>query len=188
MTTRPMPAGYEAAIPYLTVRNARDAIAFYKNAFGATEVLCIAHGGEVGHAELEIGRAKIMLCDEFPDYDALSPQTIGGTPVMVHLYVEDVDAFTARAVAAGLKVLRPVMDQFYGDRGGKFEDPFGHRWWIASRKEDLSPEELKTRAATFFGGAAKAALVPNVGDCPVKNAWKLRISAWPGSQERIRRG
>jgi PhnB protein len=152
MLTKPMPKRCEAAIPYLTVRNASDAIAFYKNAFGASEALCIACGGKVGHAELEIGDAKIMLCDEFPNHDAFSPQTIGGSPVMIHLYVADVDSFTAHAVAAGLKVIRPVTDQFYGDRGGKFEDPFGHRWWIATHKEDISPEEVNIRAAAFLGG------------------------------------
>jgi PhnB protein len=156
-TVKPIPEGHQGAIPYLAVSNAGEAIAFYKAAFGAVEVLCIAHGGKVGHAELAIGGARIMLCDEFPDHNALSPQTIGGTPVMIHLYVEDVDAFTARAIDAGLKVLRPVMDQFYGDRGGKFEDPSGHCWWIATHKEDLSPEEIKNRAAAMFGGnAAKA--------------------------------
>ncbi len=154
MSAKPIPEGHEGAIPYLAVRNAGDAIAFYKSAFGAVEALCIEHGGKVGHAELAIGGARIMLCDEFPDHDALSPQTIGGTPVMIHLYVEDVDAFTSRAIGAGLKVLRPVMDQFYGDRGGKFEDPFGHRWWIATRKEDLSPEELRARAAALFASGA----------------------------------
>jgi PhnB protein len=136
------------------VSNASEAIAFYKAAFGAVETLCFEHGGKVGHAELEIGAARFMLCDEFPDHDALSPQTIGGTPVVIHLYVEDVDAFTARAVDAGLKVLRPVADQFYGDRGGKFEDPFGHRWWIATHKEDISSAELHRRAAALFGGDA----------------------------------
>jgi PhnB protein len=150
-TVKPVPEGHEGAIPYLCVNNASKAIAFYKNAFGAAEALCIAHEGKVGHAELEIGVARIMLCDEFPEYETLSPQTIGGTPVMIHLYVEDVDTFTARAVDAGLRVLRPVADQFYGDRGGKFEDPFGHRWWIASRKENIPPEELKKRAAALFG-------------------------------------
>ncbi|MGQ0444421.1 MAG: VOC family protein [Beijerinckiaceae bacterium] len=149
---KPIPEGQEGAIPYLALHNAGEAIAFYKAAFGAAEALCIAHGGKVGHAELEIGKARIMLCDEFPDHEALSPQTIGGTPVMIHLYVEDVDAFTARAVDAGLKVLRPVEDQFYGDRGGKFEDPYGHRWWIATRKEDIPPGELKRRAAALNGG------------------------------------
>jgi PhnB protein len=153
-TVKPIPEGHQGAIPYLTVSNASKAIAFYKAAFGAAEVLCIERGGKVGHAELAIGEAKIMLCNEFPGHDALSPQTIGGTPVMIHLYVEDVDAFTARAIGPGMKVLRPVADQFYGERGGKFEDPFGHRWWIATHKEDISPEELKNRAAALFGGEA----------------------------------
>ncbi|QBR72645.1 glyxoylase [Beijerinckiaceae bacterium] len=153
-TVKPIPEGHHGAIPYLSVGNASEAITFYKRAFGATETLCIAHEGKVGHAELEIGEARIMLCDEFPDHDALSPQTIGGTPVMIHLYVEDVDAFTSRAVGAGLKVLRPVMDQFYGDRGGKFEDPYGHRWWIATHVEDISPQELKKRAEQLFGVSA----------------------------------
>jgi PhnB protein len=148
---KPIPEGHEGAIPYLSVSNGNDAIAFYKEAFGAVETLCIAHEGKVGHAELEIGGARIMLCDEFPDHDALSPQTIGGTPVMIHLYVTDVDTFTARAVDAGLRVLRPVEDQFYGDRGGKFEDPFGHRWWIATRKENIPLDELKRRAEALFG-------------------------------------
>jgi PhnB protein len=148
---KPIPEGHEGAIPYLAVSSASEAIAFYKHAFGAVETVCIAHEGKIGHAELEIGQARILLCDEFPAHEALSPQTIGGTPVMIHLYVEDVDVFTARAVEAGLKVLRPIADQFYGDRGGKFEDPFGHRWWIATRKENLPPEELKRRAAALFG-------------------------------------
>jgi PhnB protein len=151
---KPIPEGHQGAIPYLTVSNASEAIAFYKAAFGAVEGLCITNEGLVGHAELEIGKARIMLSDEFPDHDALSPQTIGGTPVMIHLYVEDVDAFAARAADAGLKVLRPVADQFYGDRGGKFEDPFGHRWWIATHKEDIPPEELNRRAAALYGGGA----------------------------------
>ena len=152
-TVKPIPEGHEGAIPYLTVGNASEAIAFYKNAFGAVEVLCIAHEGKIGHAELAIGKARIMLCDEFPDHGVLSPRTIGGTAVMIHLYVEDVDAFTARAVDAGLKILQSVADQFYGDRGGKFEDPSGHRWWIATHKEDIPPEDLKRRAAAMFGGS-----------------------------------
>ncbi|PNG24617.1 VOC family protein [Methylocella silvestris] len=152
-SARPVPAGREGAIPYLTVRSGSSAIEFYKRAFGAQETLRIEHEGRVGHAELEIGPAKIMLSDEFPDHEALSPQTIGGTPVLMHLYVEDVDAFTRRAGQEGLKTLRPVADQFYGDRGGKFEDPFGHRWWIASHIEDLSTEEIRRRAAALHGEA-----------------------------------
>lgn len=151
---KPIPEGHQGAIPYLSVRNAGEAIAFYKKAFGATEALCIAHEGKIGHAELAIGEARIMLSDEFPDHDALSPHTIGGTPVLIHLYVEDVDAFTRQAVGEGLKILRPVENQFYGDRGGKFEDPFGHRWWIATHKEDLSEDEIKKRAAALHAGAA----------------------------------
>jgi len=152
-TAKPIPEGHQGAIPYLSITNASEAIAFYKKAFGAVETLCIDHEGKIGHAELAIGEARIMLSDEFPDHDALSPQTIGGTPIMIHLYVEDVDAFTNRAVSEGLKVLRPVEDQFYGDRGGKFEDPFGHRWWIATHKEDISPEEMRKRAAALHGSA-----------------------------------
>jgi PhnB protein len=147
---KPIPADRQGATPRLCVRNGEDAIAFYKKAFGAKELLKIEHGGKVGHAELAIGAAHIMLSDEFPEYDVFSPQTIGGTPVTIHLYVESVDAFTETAVEAGLKVLCPVQDQFYGDRGGRFEDPFGHRWSIASRLEDLSHDELKRRAAALF--------------------------------------
>ncbi len=148
---QPIPEHRGGAIPYLTIRNAGEALDFYKKAFGAQELFRLEHGGRIGHAEIVIGSAPVMLSEEFPDYDALSPQAIGGTPVVIHLYVGDVDAFTAKAIAAGLKVLRPVADQFYGDRGGKFEDPFGHRWWIATHKEDVSPDELKRRAAALFG-------------------------------------
>jgi PhnB protein len=147
----PVPAGHQGAIPYLTVDAASEAIAFYREAFAAVETMRIEHEGKIGHAEMLIGAAKIMLCDEFPDHDALSPQTIGGTPVLIHLYVEDVDQFTSRAIEAGLRVLRPVENQFYGDRGGKFEDPFGHRWWIASRQEELSQAEIVRRATALHG-------------------------------------
>jgi len=146
-----IPQHRDGAIPYLSIRNAAEALDFYKKAFGAHELLRLEHGGKIGHAEMNIGGATVMLSEEFPEYDALSPQTVGGTPVVIHLYVTDVDAFTEKAIAAGLKVLRPVADQFYGDRGGKFEDPFGHRWWIATHKEDVSPDEMKRRAAALFG-------------------------------------
>jgi PhnB protein len=152
-TIRAVPDGRHGAIPYLSVRGASRAIEFYKRAFGAIETLRIENEGRIGHAELEIGDARIMLSDEFPDYDALSPQSIGGTPVLIHLYVEDVDGFTRRAKDEGLKVLRPVADQFYGDRGGKFEDPFGHRWWIASHIEDVSLDEIHRRAAALYSSA-----------------------------------
>ena len=104
-------------------------------------------GGKVHHAEIQIGDSRIMLADEHPELQALSPKTIGGSPVSIHLYVEDVDAAVARAVAAGAKLVRPVADQFYGDRVGGIEDPFGYRWFIATHKEDLSIEEIRRRGA-----------------------------------------
>jgi PhnB protein len=142
-----IPEGYHSITPYLAVDGAADAIAFYKAAFGATEVMRMAApGGKVGHAEVEIGGSRIMLADEHPDMGFRSPKAIGGSPVSLHLYVEDVDAVTRQAVAAGAKERRPVRDQFYGDRSGTLEDPFGHVWHIATHKEDLSPDELKRRA------------------------------------------
>jgi len=104
-------------------------------------------GGRIGHAEIKIGDALIMLSDEYPEMGVRSPQSLGGTPVTIHFYVRDVDALVGQAVAAGAKLLRPVQDQFYGDRSGWLEDPFGHRWNIATRKEDVSPEELRRRYA-----------------------------------------
>jgi PhnB protein len=109
-------------------------------------------GGRIGHAELKIGKANIMLSDEYPEMGVRSPRTLGGSPVTIHLYVEDVDALAARATGAGAKVLRPVADQFYGNRGGKFEDPYGHVWYFATHKEDVSPEEMKRRAESAGGG------------------------------------
>jgi PhnB protein len=143
-----VPKGYHSVTPYLAVDGAAAAIAFYKAAFGATEVMRMpAPGGKVGHAEIEIGGSRVMLADEYPDMGFRSPKAYGGTPVGLHLYVADVDAVARQAVAAGAKELRPVKDQFYGDRTGSFEDPFGHIWHIATRKEDLSEGELKRRAA-----------------------------------------
>lgn len=151
-TARPVPKGYHSVMPYLAVDGAADAIAFYKKAFGATEVMRMpAPGEKVGHAEIEIGGSRIMLADAHPDMNFRSPKTYGGTPVTLHLYVADVDAVARQAVASGAKELRPVEDQFYGDRTGTFEDPFGHVWHIATRKEDLSPDELKRRAAKAMG-------------------------------------
>ena len=106
----------------------------------------------VGHAELKFGNAIIMLADEFPSMGAVSPETVGGTPVNLLVYVEDVDAFTAKAVEEGLTVLRPVQNQFYGDRSGQFKDPFGHVWSFATHIEDVSPEEMNTRASAMHGG------------------------------------
>jgi PhnB protein len=151
---KPIPEGYHSVTPYLCCKNAADAIEFYKKAFGATEVLRMGDpSGKVGHAELQIGDSRVMLADEFPEMGFKSPQSVGGSPVMLHLYVEDVDATFPRAVAAGAKVTREVADQFYGDRGGQVEDPFGHKWYVSTHKEDLSPEEIQKRAAKAMGGA-----------------------------------
>ena len=145
---KPIPDGYHSVTPYLIFSGASDAIAFYKTALGASEVMRIGGpGGRVGHAELQLGGSRIMLADEHPELGALSAKTIGGSPVSIHLYVEDVDAAVARAVAAGAKLIRPVADQFYGDRTGGIEDPFGYHWYIATHKEDLTPEEINRRAA-----------------------------------------
>jgi PhnB protein len=144
----PIPAGTSQASPYLVVRNGVEAIEFYKRAFGAKEVIRIDDPpNKIGHAELKVGTASLMLCDEYPAMNAQSPDFYGGSPVMIHLYVEDVDAVAERAVQAGAKVERPVEDQFYGDRAGKLVDPFGHTWWIATHKIDLTVDEMKKRAA-----------------------------------------
>jgi len=143
-----IPEGYHTVTPYLILSGAGDAIAFYKKALGAEEVMRIGGpGGKIGHAEIKIGNSRIMLADEHPELQALSPRTVGGSPVSIHLYVENVDAAIERAVAAGAKLVRPVADQFYGDRVGGIEDPFGYRWFIATHKEDLTMDEIRRRAA-----------------------------------------
>ena len=152
MAVKAIPDGYEGITPYLICKNAEAAIEFYKKAFGATELLRIGGPGMVGHAEMKIGEAIFMLADEFPDMGAKSPETIGGSPVSLYIYVEDVDSFTEKAVAEGLEVIKPVADQFYGDRSGHFKDPFGHLWGFATHKEDLTPEELGERAKAAHGG------------------------------------
>ena len=144
---RPIPDGYHAITPYLSVRGAAQAIEFYKQAFGAKEIMRMpGTGGKIGHAEMEIGRARIMLADELEAIAFMSPQARGGSAVHLHIYVEDVDAMVARASAAGAKVTRAVADQFYGDRTGSIEDPFGHVWHLATHKEDLSEAEMTRRA------------------------------------------
>ena len=149
---RPIPDGYHSVTPYLILNSASDAIAFYKKALGADEVMRMDDpAGKIHHAEISIGGSRIMLADEHPDIQALSPKTIGGSPVSMHVYVEDVDALMERAVSAGAKLIRPVADQFYGDRVGGIEDPFGYRWFIATHKEDLSMDEIRRRAAAQAG-------------------------------------
>ncbi len=143
----PIPDGYHTATPYLIIQGAAKAIDFYKRAFGAEELFRMDMGGKLGHAEIKIGNSPIMLADEHPEMGAKGPQAYGGTPVSIMLYVKDVDAQAKQAIAAGAKVLRPVQDQFYGDRSGTFADPFGHIWTLATHKEDVPPDELERRAA-----------------------------------------
>jgi len=145
---KPIPEGYHTVTPYLILSGAGDAIDFYKKALGAEEVLRMADpDGKVHHAEIKIGDSRIMLADEHPEIRALSPKTVGGSPVSIHLYVGDVDGAVERAVTAGAKLVRPVADQFYGDRVGGIEDPFGYRWFIATRKEALTMDEIRRRGA-----------------------------------------
>jgi PhnB protein len=147
MAAKPIPDDYRGATPYLSIRGAAKALEFYQHAFGASESMRMMQpDGRVGHAEIRIGGAAIMMADEFPEMGFSGPQSLGGTPVMLHLYVEDVDALATRAVAAGAKLEEPVKDEFYGDRVARIVDPFGHRWMFATHKEDVSPEEMKRRA------------------------------------------
>ena len=142
---QPIPAGYHSVTPYLMVRNAAKAIAFYRDAFGADEVMRFEDPpGRIAHAEVKIGDSHVMLADENEGF--VGPQTLGGAGVSLMLYVTDVDATFARAVSAGATVRRPVADQFYGDRVGGIEDPFGYRWFIATHKEDLTMDEIRRRA------------------------------------------
>jgi PhnB protein len=152
-SVKPIPEGYPQVTPYLHVDGANDAIDFYTNVFGATERMRLAGpDGKIGHAELQLGESVIMLADEYPEMDVLSPKSRGGTPVTINVYVEDVDAFFSRAVRAGATALRPIEDQFYGDRSGQFEDPFGHRWSVATHVEDVAPDEMERRAAEMASG------------------------------------
>ena len=145
MPVKPIPDGYHTLTPFLTCRNAARAIEFYQQAFGAKVRGGVAKGpdGKVMHAELQIGDSVIMLSDEFPEFGSLSPQSIGGSGIGLHIYVDGVDAAFDRAVKAGAKVDMPVMDQFWGDRYGKLTDPFGHKWSIATHVKDLSDDEMK---------------------------------------------
>jgi PhnB protein len=150
MTSKPkaIPDGYHNVTPYLIVDDGARAIEFYKKAFGATELLRMPKpDGKIGHAEIKIGDSPIMLADEAPETGAHSPQFFGGSPVSIFVYFNDVDAVFKQAIAAGAVVQRPLADQFYGDRMGGLKDPFGHTWYIATHVEDVSPEELRKRAA-----------------------------------------
>jgi PhnB protein len=147
-----IPDEYPRVTPYLIVDGAAAAIDFYTSILGAAERMRMAGpDGKVGHAELGIGESVIMLADEHLEMDARAPSAVGGTPVTLHVYVEDADDVFERAVQAGAKALQPVEDKFYGDRSGQFEDPFGHRWNVATHVEDVPPEEMSKRAAVMAG-------------------------------------
>jgi PhnB protein len=158
MGTKPIPDGYRTATPYLIVKGAAEAIEFYKRAFGATELLRMADPkGRVGHAEIRIGDSVIMLADEYPEMGHRGPRSLGGSSVSILLYLEGVDTVFERALKAGARAQRPVQNQFYGDRSGTLEDPFGHVWTIATHVEDVPEEELKRRAEAVMKSSASPA-------------------------------
>jgi PhnB protein len=145
---KPIPDGYHSITPYLIIKGAAAAIDYYKEVFGAKELLRIPQpDGRVGHAELKLGDSVIMLADEFPELNTVGPKTLGNSPVGLLLYVDDVDAVFAKSVAKGAEIYKELADQFYGDRNGTIVDPFGHKWTIATHKEDESPEEMQRRMA-----------------------------------------
>ena len=159
MAVKPIPDGFNSVSAYLIVRNSVDALDFYKKAFGAEACSRMAgpDGESTMHAEMRIGNSTVMLSDENPQWEMKSPQTLGGSPTSLHIYVEDADEVFNRAVAAGCTVKAPLMDAFWGDRYGKLVDPFGHEWGIATHKEDLSEEEIAKRGAEWFANMG--------GDC-----------------------
>jgi len=146
---KPIPEGYHTVTPYLTVKNAGEALDWYKRALGASEVMRFEHGGKVGHAEIKIGDSIVMLSDEWPEGGHLSPQSLGGTAVSLHIYVDDVDSAFRTAIDAGGREERAVQDQFYGDRSGTLLDTYGHRWNLATHVEDVPEDELKRRMDQF---------------------------------------
>ena len=155
MAVKPIPEGYHSVTPYLIVRGGVDAIEFYKKAFGATELFRFpAPGGKIGHAEIKIGDSPIMLADEYPLMGYKGPQALGGSPVSLMIYLEDLDTVFNRAVEAGASVKEAVQDKFYGDRAGTLTDPFGHVWHVATHKEDVSMEEMERRAKEASAAAS----------------------------------
>ncbi len=155
MSVQPIPEGYHSVTPYLVVSGANEAIAWYQKAFEATEQLRLdGPGGSVAHAEIKIGDSIVMLADEHPDMGALGPNHYGGSPTHLMIYVENVDEVFNRAIEAGGEIVRPLQDQFYGDRSGTLKDPFGHQWTIATHIEDLTPEEVNQRFAEMMGGGS----------------------------------
>jgi PhnB protein len=150
---KPIPDGYPQVIPYLCIDGAAQAIEFYGKVLGARERMRMpSPGGKIGHAELEIGKSLIMLADEHPEMGVLGPKAIGGSPVTIAVYVEDVDAVFQRAIENGASSTRDVENQFYGDRSGQFEDPFGHKWNVATHVEDVQPDEMAKRMEKVMAG------------------------------------
>ena len=150
-TVKPVPDAGQALTPQLICRDAARAIEFYRQAFGAEELFRLTEpSGKVGHAEMRIADSRIMLADEYPDFGALSPASVGGTPVSLHLYVADVDRAIERATTAGATLVRRAKDEFYGDRAGMVADPFGHKWHLASKQEDVSAAEMQRRWDAMF--------------------------------------
>ena len=157
MPVSPIPEGYHSVTPYLILKNAAAAIEFYKKAFGAVELFRMeAPGGKIGHAEIKIGDSPVMLADEYPDMGFRGPESLGGTSVNLMIYVDDVDKIYPEAIAAGGKEMRPLRNQFYGDRSGTLTDPFGHVWTISTHVEDVSEEELAKRAEAAMKEAGLA--------------------------------
>jgi len=153
MATKSIPDGYHSVTPYLIVKGGADAINFYKQAFGAVEQMRMASpGGRIGHAEIKIGDSIIMLADEHPEMGHRSPQSLGGAGVSLMVYVDKVDEVFKQAVASGAKELQPLKNQFYGDRSGTLQDPFGHQWTVATHIEDVAPDEMRRRAEKFMQG------------------------------------
>ena len=153
MAVSPIPAGYHSVTPYLAIRGAARAMEFYKKAFGAVETMRLpAPDGKIGHAEIRIGNSVIMLADEAPEWGNKSPQMLGGSATTIMLYVENSDAMFAAVIKAGAIEKMPMKDQFYGDRSGTLEDPFGHLWTISTHTEDVAPEEINRRVKALFGG------------------------------------
>jgi PhnB protein len=156
VSTKPIPPGFHTVTPSLVVRNAAEAIAFYKKALGAEEIMRMPDpSGRISHAELKIGDSVVFLSDEFPEMGSKSPQSLGGTTGGFYLYVQDVDKAFQRAVDAGGKVKMPVTDMFWGDRYGQFVDPFGHAWGISTHTQDLSPQEMEEGAKKFYAQMAQ---------------------------------
>lgn len=153
MAAKPIPDGYHSITPYLMIDGAAKALDFYKQAFNAVELFRMEHEGKIGHAEMKIGDSPFMLSDEHAEMGYRGPSSLGGTPIGLMIYVEDCDTIFKQAIAAGGAEVKPLQDQFYGDRSGTLKDPFGHVWTVATHKEDVTPEEIEKRlAAGAHGG------------------------------------